>query len=62
MVKGVDAATAALKGGQTAAFLQRDADAVRSVSRAVEKNQRLSSDAKQRVSAFLVSWLTAETQ
>lgn len=52
VVKGVDAATAALKGGETASFLQRR-EAVERMSKAVEQNQRLSSDAKQRLSAFL---------
>jgi len=52
VVKGVDAATAALKGGETASFLQQ-LDSVQRVSRAVDTNSHLSTDAKRRISAFL---------
>jgi len=52
VVKGVDAATAALKGGETASFLQQ-LDTVQRVSRAVDSNSHLSTDAKRRISAFL---------
>lgn len=54
VVEGVDAATAALKGGETASFLQQTTQVSR-VARAVEANLHMTSDVKQRVSAFLAN-------
>jgi len=54
VVKGVDAATSALKAGATASFLQQT-NQVSQVARAVEANLHMTTDMKQRLSAFLAN-------
>jgi len=54
VVQGIDAATTALKGGEPTAFLQQT-NKVSRVAHAVEANLHMTSDAKQRVSAFLAN-------
>ncbi|CAJ1453172.1 unnamed protein product [Effrenium voratum] len=58
VVQSIDSATAALGSGSAASFLQRSN--VTRMLRAVEGNQRLTTDAKQKVVAFLANHGTAD--
>ena len=55
----LDLLLAVSKRNTKASFLQQ-LDSVQRVSRAVDTNSHLSSDAKRRISAFLEAWLRSE--